>query len=192
MKIAILASGSSGNSIYIKGNDTQLLIDAGLSGIRLEKRMEMIGVSPANLDAILITHEHADHIKGVGVISSRYNLPVYATSGTWKGLPKNVGNIAEQQTIERGEEFEIGGIRIMPFATSHDVNEPVGFTFQINGYKIGLATDLGFVSRLVGRRLEGSNVLILESNHDVTMLKNGTYPWQTKQRILIFSLTVIK
>jgi phosphoribosyl 1,2-cyclic phosphodiesterase len=184
LRIAFLASGSSGNSLYIEGNDTQILIDAGLSGKQVRLRMEQINADPKDLNAILVTHEHNDHVKGVGVMARRYDLPVFATPGTWSGIGKKIGNIGKKKVFERGDLFEIGGIRIHSFATSHDANEPTGFSIQIDKYKIGIATDLGFVSRLVGRRLEGSNVIVLESNHDIEMLKKGSYPWHLKQRIL--------
>jgi phosphoribosyl 1,2-cyclic phosphodiesterase len=181
--ICTLASGSRGNAIYLSNGRTSLLIDAGLSGIELQRRMQARGLSPDRLGAIVVSHEHADHIHGVGVLSRRYHLPVYMTEKTRRALPAAVGKIAEIRKFAAGQPFAVDGLRLEAFSVSHDASEPSGFIFSGNGLKIGLATDLGIATALVRERLRGCRILILESNHDRRMLEEGPYPWPLKQRI---------
>ena len=178
-----LASGSRGNSIYLSNGTTSILIDAGLSGIELQRRMQARGLFPDRLDAIVVSHEHTDHIHGAGVLSRRYKLPVYMTEKTRHALPAAVGKIADIRQFAAGRPFAIDGLRIEAFSVSHDASEPSGFIFSGNGLKIGLATDLGIATSLVRERLRGCRLLILESNHDRRMLEEGPYPWPLKQRI---------
>jgi phosphoribosyl 1,2-cyclic phosphodiesterase len=186
MKFCSLRSGSSGNAIYINHKDVHILIDAGLSGRTIERALLNIGVNPKSLSAILITHEHKDHIKGAGVLSRRYNIPIYANKATWGAMEKDIKEISEKNKLyfTTGEEFEIGEIKIVPFKKPHDAVEPVGFSFKCGDKKISIATDLGYMTRGVANHLIGSDVVLLESNHDIQMLINGSYPWPLKKRIL--------
>ncbi|WP_028992327.1 MBL fold metallo-hydrolase [Thermoanaerobacter thermocopriae] len=186
MKFCSLRSGSSGNAIYINHKDVHILIDAGLSGRTIERALLNIGVNPKSLSAILITHEHKDHIKGAGVLSRRYNIPIYANKATWGAMEKDIKEISEKNKLyfTTGEEFEIGEIKIIPFKKPHDAVEPVGFSFKCGDKKISIATDLGYMTRGVANHLIGSDVVLLESNHDIQMLINGSYPWPLKKRIL--------
>ncbi|MGD8368046.1 MAG: MBL fold metallo-hydrolase [Desulfobacterales bacterium] len=181
--VCALASGSRGNAIYLSAGSTAILVDAGLSGVELERRMRSRGLCPDRLDALLVSHEHADHIQGVGVLSRRYKLPVFMTEKTRGALPPSVGKIADIRTFASGRSFSIDGLRLEAFPVSHDASEPSGFIFSRNGLKIGLATDLGIATALVRERLRGCRLLILETNHDRRMLEEGPYPWPLKQRI---------
>jgi phosphoribosyl 1,2-cyclic phosphodiesterase len=186
MRFSMLASGSTGNALYIETNEARLLVDAGLSGRQLEQLLAEHRVGPDQLDAILISHEHIDHVKGVGVLARRYQLPVYANRSTWEAIPAQVGEIPEAQCriFETGKYFRIGDLEIESFPTSHDAAEPVGFCFYHGEMKLGLATDLGYMSRKVMEKLRDSHILILEANHDVEMLRMSRYPWEVKRRIL--------
>jgi phosphoribosyl 1,2-cyclic phosphodiesterase len=181
--VCILASGSKGNAIFISSGDTSLLIDAGLSGIEIERRLRSRGLDPEKLDAILVSHEHSDHIQGVGVLSRRYKLPVYINSKTRKAAVSQLGNLYDVKKIECGSMFTINDLSIHPFSISHDAEDPCGFTLNQNGTKIGIATDLGIATSMVKEHLKDCTLLILEANHDETMLINGPYPWPIKQRI---------
>jgi phosphoribosyl 1,2-cyclic phosphodiesterase len=181
--VCILASGSKGNAIFISSGDTSLLIDAGLSGIEIERRLRSRGLDPENLDAILVSHEHTDHIQGVGVLSRRYKLPVYINSKTRRSAVSQLGNLYEFKKFECGSMFTINDLSIHPFSISHDAQDPCGFTINQNGTKIGIATDLGIATSMVKAHLQGCTLLVLEANHDEQMLINGPYPWPIKQRI---------
>jgi len=183
LAICILASGSRGNAVYISGGSTSILIDAGLSGIEIERRLNSKGLHPEDLDAILVSHEHTDHIQGVGVLSRRFNLPVYISSKTEKAAVSQLGNIRVIKNFKCGSTFMIKDLSIHPFSISHDAEDPSGFTVNQNGTKIGLATDLGIATSMVKEHLKGCSLLILEANHDEDMLLNGPYPWPVKQRI---------
>lgn len=179
-----LISGSSGNAAFISDGKTNLLIDCGMSGSKLKEALHSIDVLPESINALLLTHEHIDHTKGAGVISRRYNIPIYATEGTH--LSMDAGKISEENThiISEGNSFEIGGIGITPFAIPHDAKQPVGFAFYVNGEKYSLATDIGKMTTNILDNITGSKSVLLESNHDVEMLKCGSYPFPLKRRIL--------
>ena len=183
IKLSVLASGSKGNSIYVASDRVRLLIDAGLSGREIERRLLSIGVSPRDLDGVVLTHEHIDHVRGVGSLSRRYKLPVYLNERTHAHLPTVVGKLKEREEFVAGRTYCIGDITIHPFAISHDAADPVGFTLVNGSVKVGVCTDLGASSKLVYRHLDECSVLILEANHDVEMLNEGPYPWSVKQRI---------
>jgi len=181
--ICMLSSGSKGNSIYISDGITSVLIDAGLSGVEIERRMKSKGLSPENLDAIIVSHEHADHIHGVGVLSRRFAVPVHLSHKTYKAASPFLGRIEVVRTFECGMNFRINDISFHPFSISHDAEDTAGFTVSQNSTKIGIATDLGIATTMVKEHLKKCSVLILEANHDPDMLANGPYPWHLKQRI---------
>ncbi len=162
--------------------DQSILVDAGLSGIETQKRLLAVGVAPENLTAIIITHEHSDHVKGAGVLSRRFDIPVYITPKTFQAC-SGLGKIQDIRFFDCGKPFQIDPICITPFSISHDATDPVGMTLEYNGHKIGVATDLGIATNLVKDHLKNSSLLYLESNHDLEMLLNGPYPWHLKQRI---------
>lgn len=179
----MLASGSRGNSIYISNGETGVLIDAGLSGIEIERRLDSKNISITNIDAIIVSHEHSDHIQGVGVLARRYGLPVYISSETIKTAATQLGAIKAVTHFSCGTEFAIDTLTVRPFSTSHDARDPAGFTIGCNGKKIGIATDLGIATTLVKTHLKNCCCLVLEANHDIKMLEEGPYPWPVKQRI---------
>ncbi|MDP2645167.1 MAG: MBL fold metallo-hydrolase [Desulfobacterales bacterium] len=181
--VCILASGSKGNAIYVSDSRTSILVDAGLSGVAIERRFRQRGLRPENLDAIIVSHEHADHIQGVGVLSRRYNLPVYMNPKTTCAAESGLGDIKELVNFECGATFHINTLSIHPFSISHDATDPAGFTISQNGSKMAIATDLGIVTSMVKSHLKECHLLIVEANHDPQMLFDGPYPWPTKQRI---------
>jgi len=183
LTLCVLSSGSKGNSIYISDGSTSILVDAGLSGIEIERRMKSKELIPEKLDAIVVSHEHADHIHGVGVLSRRHSIPVYISNKTFKAASQFLGKINEFKKFECGEKFTINNLTFHPFSISHDAEDTAGFTVSHNSTKIGIATDLGIATTMVKEHLKKCSVLILEANHDPDMLANGPYPWPLKQRI---------
>jgi len=183
LSVCVLASGSKGNSLFISDGDTSLLIDAGLSGVETERRLAVHGVDPRTLNALVISHEHHDHVLGAGVIARRYHLPVYISRKTYRAACACLGCLEEYHYFECGHIFHIGRLDIHPFSLSHDAADPAGFTFSRDGVKVGLATDLGVATAMVKENLKGCRLLILEANHDPDMLIRGSYPWPVKQRI---------
>lgn len=186
MRFSILASGSTGNAIYIETDKVRLLVDAGLSGKQIITLLERIGVKPESLDALLLTHEHLDHVKGLGVMARRFGLPIYTNEATWQAIPKSVGEIDESQKhiLATGTAMTLADLEIETFGTSHDAAEPMGFCFYYRQTKLSLMTDLGYVSDKIKAQVRGSDVLICEANHDIEMLRMGRYPWNVKRRIL--------
>jgi phosphoribosyl 1,2-cyclic phosphodiesterase len=188
MKICSIASSSSGNCIYIGTADTHILIDSGISGKRLKAGLEMIDIDPSQIDGILITHEHTDHIKGLGVAARKYSIPVYATELTWnKIITSGLTGVIDRglfRKITPDIDFMINELVIHPFSTSHDAVQPVCFTFTKDKKKISVATDLGCYDSYITEKLKDSNILFIEANHDIEMLKNGSYPYYLKKRIL--------
>lgn len=181
--VCMLASGSKGNAIYISDGFTSILVDAGLSGIEIERRLKSRGLHPEHLDAIIISHEHRDHIQGAGVLARRYNLPVYINCKTSKAASLHIKRIQNEINFECGSGFMVNTLGIHPFSISHDAEDPAGFTVSHNNTKIGIATDLGIATSMVKEHLKNCSLLILEANHDPDMLANGPYPWPLKQRI---------
>ena len=163
---------------------TRLLVDAGLSRKETFERLNAIGVAPDTLSAILITHEHSDHISGLQAISKKLNIPVYVSRLTAPTIPWPEDFVPKLETFAAGSGFPIGDIDVTSFTIPHDATDPVGFTFQSQGIKIAIATDLGYMPESVRVHLRGSDILLLESNHDLDMLKVGPYPWSIKQRIM--------
>ncbi len=186
IEFTTLASGSSGNCVYIGTENTKILIDAGLSGVKIENALKDINIGPDTLDAIFVTHEHADHVDGVGILSRRYNLPVYATEGTWSNMPQKVGEIAtkNKKIVYADENIILNDLYLTPFAMPHDAKEPVSYSVHWGNIKIAVATDIGHVTKNVIENIRHADALVLESNHDITMLKNGTYPYPLKERVL--------
>lgn len=186
IKFCSLSSGSSGNCQYIETENSRILIDAGFSGKRIESLLSSIGVCPTTLDGIFVTHEHIDHTKGVGVFSRRYDLPIYANNNTWIGMNNTIGKISEKNTkVFKTEEFlDIKDITINPILINHDALEPVGYVLFYKKVKISIITDTGWVNDNMIEKIKNSNFYLMESNHDVNMLKYGNYPWSLKQRIL--------
>jgi phosphoribosyl 1,2-cyclic phosphodiesterase len=183
LAVCVLASGSKGNAVYISDGTTAILVDAGLSGIEIERRLKSMDLSPQSLDAIIVSHEHADHIHGVGVLARRFQLPVYINRKTTAVAGNQLGKIGDIRYFECGAHFSVNGLAVRPFSISHDAEDPAGFTFHRNGTKIGIATDLGVATSVVKTHLKGCDLLILEANHDTAMLMEGPYPWPLKQRI---------
>lgn len=186
MRFTVLGSGSTGNATIVQGNEKTVIVDAGMSAKKLDELMRERGISGHELDALFVTHEHSDHIKGLGAFARRYDLPIYANEATWAAMERHVGTIAAEKRIfmETGEEVACGSMLVQSFPISHDAAEPVGYCFAEDGEKLSLATDLGYVSEKVKRQIIDSDVLVLEANHDTEMLRMGRYPWNTKRRIL--------
>lgn len=185
IKFCSLYSGSSGNSIFLGLGSTRLLVDAGLSAKRIIEALVSIGEKPSELSAILVTHEHSDHIRGVGILSRKFNIPVYANENTWSAMESYIGPVDSRNKafFNTGSEFEIGGILIKAFPIPHDACDPVGYSFFGDEKKITVATDIGHMSLELLGCMEDSDLLLLESNHDVEMLRIGPYPWYLKKRI---------
>ncbi len=181
--LCMLASGSKGNSVYVSDGRTAILVDAGLSGIEIERRMKSRDLNPESLDAILVSHEHDDHIRGVGVLSRRYGLPVYISAKTCEAASPQLKNLKKTVAFNCGASFKINTLNIHPFSISHDAADPAGFTISLNQKKIGIATDLGIATAMVRHHLQACDLLILEANHDPEMLISGPYPWHLKQRV---------
>jgi phosphoribosyl 1,2-cyclic phosphodiesterase len=177
-----LASGSRGNSALIEADGCRILVDAGLSGREIERRLASLDLTGDDLHAILISHEHHDHVGGVGPLARRYNLPVYVDQLTHAALPK-LGKIDQLHLFSAGDTFLCRELNISSFSTTHDAVNPVGFVLESNEGRIGFATDLGMPTRLVSEHLKECRVLVLEANHDEQMLLDGPYPWPLKQRI---------
>jgi phosphoribosyl 1,2-cyclic phosphodiesterase len=161
----------------------RLLIDVGLSARETERRLASISASPKDLDGIIVTHEHLDHVRGLGSLVRKYKLPVYLNELTHAHLPETVGHLGEKVEFVTGKTFSIKDTTIHPFTISHDAADPVGFTLVNGSVKVGVCTDLGAATNLVHRYLEHCSILILEANYDVEMLQKGPYPWPVKQRI---------
>jgi len=183
-----IASGSSGNSAFLSTDKTKILIDAGLSGKAIEQALAAHNIHCADIDAIFITHEHSDHIQGAGVLSRRYDIPIYLTKGTWRYVEqyKNLGKIKDKNCLTATPNIPIimEDISITPFSVPHDANDPVGYTIHSGDCKIAVATDLGHVPDAAAHNFADADIILIESNHDLAMLKNGPYPAHLKRRIL--------
>lgn len=186
MKVSVLASSSSGNAIYLEEGDCRVLIDVGLSAKQIELRLKQIGVDPASIQALFVTHEHIDHVKGLGVWARRYQLPIFCNKPTRNHLPSSVGEISDHlfHIITSDSKFTWNQLEIESFPLSHDAADPMGFIFQTEMEKVAIVTDTGYVSQRIVQKVRGADTLIWESNHDVEMLRMGPYPWNVKRRIL--------
>lgn len=187
-ELCTIASGSSGNCIYIGTDKHKILVDAGISGKKITAGLEQIGVEPDEIQGVFITHEHSDHIKGAGIISRKYNWPIYATQATWNLMleENKIGKVLAEniRIVDKGQAMNFSGLEIMPYSIYHDAADPVGYTFSYEQKKMSIATDLGHVDQRILNALKDSHLILLESNHDVGMLQAGGYPYHLKQRIL--------
>lgn len=179
-----LASGSSGNCYMVRYGETVLLVDAGISGKRIFEGLQSAGASPEQLTAVLVTHEHIDHVKSLPVVTKKApNLKVYANEQTWQNIERKVAE-EKKAFFVTGEDFTIGDIKIHPFAIPHDAAEPVGFSLYAGGRQISIVTDAGYVSDEMFEEIMDADLLVLEANHEVEVLQMCNYPYQTKRRIL--------
>ncbi|MFB1050677.1 MBL fold metallo-hydrolase [Paraliobacillus sp. JSM ZJ581] len=186
LRFSVLASGSTGNAFYIGTDKENILVDAGLSGKQIERLLTEAEIDPGTLSKILVTHEHSDHIKGLGIVARKYNLPIYANEKTWKAMEGSIGKLTLDQkfTFNMEETKVFSDIDVTSFGVSHDAAEPMFYTFHHNGKKVAIVTDLGYVSERIKKTVEDADALIFEANHDVSMLQMGRYPWNVKRRIL--------
>ncbi len=190
VSVSVLASGSRGNSALVASASTRILVDAGISCRETFKRIRASGGDPRLLSAILITHEHTDHVYGLLLLAKKLGIPVFMTGPTHQAWCRAMRDANGERTaldklerFESGRRFQIGDIEVTPFTIPHDAVDPVGFTFRVDGLKVGFATDLGRVLANVRYHLRAAHVLVMESNHDVEMLRNGPYPWPVKERV---------
>ena len=186
MKFCSLYSGSSGNSIFIASDNTRVLIDAGLAGKKIDEALKHIGEEASSIDGIFITHEHIDHIKGVGVLSRKYDIPIYANDNTWAVMEKNIGKIKEHniRIMDRRSSIAINDLEIRSFNIPHDAIAPVGYTVSYAGKNASVVTDFGVFTEEIRDNIIDSDIILLESNHDVNMLRMGPYPYNLKLRVL--------
>jgi len=186
MRFSVLASGSTGNAIYIENDQNAFLVDVGLSARKMEQQFSMIGRDLKKLTGIFITHEHSDHIKGLGAVARKYGVPIYANRKTWEAMHGHVGEIPVDQRFQFDMETvkSFGSMDVQSFAVSHDAVDPMFYIFHENGRKLVLITDTGYVSDRMKGWIKGADSFVFESNHDVSMLQMGRYPWSVKRRIL--------
>ncbi|MCT6924259.1 MBL fold metallo-hydrolase [Metasolibacillus sp.] len=186
MRFSVLASGSTGNAVYVENDEHAFLIDVGLSGKKMEQLFAKIDRDMKKLSGILVTHEHSDHIKGLGVVARKYNVPIYANEKTWLAMEGNIGNIPTDLRFHFEMEAmkSFGSMDIQSFAVSHDAADPMFYVFHEEGRKLAVITDTGYVSDRMKGHIRGADAFVFESNHDIGMLQMGHYPWSTKRRIL--------
>ncbi|KGX84835.1 MBL fold metallo-hydrolase [Pontibacillus litoralis] len=186
MHFSVLASGSTGNCFYIGTDNQKWLVDAGLSAKQIERLLDEVHIDPNELDGIFVTHEHSDHIKGLGIMARRYQLPIYGNAKTWKAMEDKIGKVTLDQKFEfpMASVKTFGDLEVESFGVSHDAAEPMFYVFRNGGSKVALVTDLGYVSERIKKTVEHADAYIFEANHDVEMLRMGRYPWNTKRRIL--------
>lgn len=186
VQLCTLASGSSGNSTFIGTKHTRILIDAGVSGKKIEQGLAQMKLTGNDIDGLFITHEHSDHIKGAGIFSRRFNVPIYATYETWAAMEASLGNIlpSNKRFVYTEENCLINDICVKPFSIPHDAVDPVGYNIFAGGKKVTLATDIGHVTEELRQNIAESEILLLEANHDEQMVQSGAYPWHLKKRIL--------
>ena len=184
LEVCVLASGSSGNSVYIASDNTRILIDAGLSAKQIAVRLEQIGVVPESINGICVSHEHGDHVAGLRVFQKRHGIPIYANAGTLNGIQRQPkAHEISAKVFLTGSPFQIGNITIEPFSVPHDAYEPVGFRLHTEETCVGVVTDLGMSTALIREKLRGCHAIIVESNHDEDLLREAPRPWPLKQRI---------
>ena len=186
MHFSVLASGSTGNAFFVETEDHSFLVDAGLSGKALEGLFKDIGRDMSKLSGILVTHEHSDHIKGLGVVARKHKLPIYANTKTWQAMERSIGEVSPDQkfAFEMEQVKTFGSLDIESFGVSHDAVEPMFYVFHQGDKKIVVITDTGYVSDRMKGIISNADAYVFESNHDVSMLRMGRYPWSIKRRIL--------
>jgi phosphoribosyl 1,2-cyclic phosphodiesterase len=184
IRLTVLGSGSAGNATCIEGEGARILLDAGFSCRELSGRLRAVGVEPHRVDALVITHEHADHVRGAALFSRTHRVPVYCTRATYRAASLDRASLHSRIEMKAGVPFSVGGLTMRPFVVPHDAAETVGFAVEGNGARLGYATDLGHGASAVMESLRECDLLILESNHDVDMLRAGPYPQTVKRRVL--------
>jgi len=184
IRLVVLGSGSAGNATLIEGGGARVLLDAGFSSRELTARLQAVGAEPHRLDAVLVTHEHADHVRGASLFSRTHRVPVYCTAKTLRAASLDRQGIHRHEPLEAGVPFRLGDLSVTPFPVPHDAVDTVGFAFQAGGARLGYATDLGHPADAVRERLRDCDLLMLESNHDVDMVRDGPYPEVVKDRVL--------
>jgi len=191
VSVSILASGSRGNTAVVESSQARILVDVGISCRETFKRMKAVEMDPRSISAVLISHEHTDHVCGLATLAKKLDVPVFMTGAThqaWaRSLRDDAGElpkIAKLEVFSSGRSFQIADITVTPFTIPHDAADPVGFTFRAEGAKIAIATDLGYMPASVCDHLRKCDVLMIESNHDLEMLRVGPYPWSVKQRVM--------
>lgn len=188
MRLVSIASGSSGNCVYVGSDHTHILVDAGISNKRIEQGLNEIGLKGSELSAVVITHEHSDHTKGLGVLARKHRVPVYGTKETLQEIAgmKNLGEYPEEllKPLEPDTQMQIGDLTLKPFRIDHDAANPVAYRIQAEGKSVAVATDMGHFDQYIIDHLQGLDALLLEANHDVRMLETGPYPYYLKRRIL--------
>jgi phosphoribosyl 1,2-cyclic phosphodiesterase len=183
VRVCVLGSGSKGNCTLVSTERTRLLVDAGFSKRVIQQRLAAVGERADHIDALIISHEHVDHVNGLKSVALGLKVPIYITAATRETIPWD-SRLKAVETIAAGENFTVGDITVSPFSIPHDAVDPVAFTFQAEGIKIGVVTDLGYVPELAKQHARGCDCLVIESNHDLDMLKVGPYPWFVKQRVM--------
>jgi len=191
VSVSVLASGSRGNSTLVESSSARILVDAGISCRETFKRLKSIGRDPREISAVLITHEHSDHISGLATLAKKLKVPIFMTGATHQAWARTVKDasgeppqVAKLEVFSPGRSFQVADITVMPFTIPHDAADPVGFTFRAEGAKVAVVTDLGYMPASVCDHLRKCDVLIVESNHDLEMLRGGSYPWSVKQRVM--------
>ena len=184
VRLTILGSGSAGNCALVESSDVSILVDAGLSGRHITERLGKVGRRVSDLDAILLTHEHTDHTKGLNILCNHHHLPIYCNRPTAEAIAPTLPKFSRWHFFTTGHAFEIGDLGIEPFSVPHDAQDPVGFVVRANGAAIAFVTDLGHATKLVVERVRTTNVLVIETNHDIKMLQEARRPWSLKQRIM--------
>lgn len=180
-----LYSGSSGNSLFVQSSETKILVDVGLSCKKIETALNSISINPSTIDAILITHEHTDHVQGLGIFSKKFDIPVFATEGTFNNMQNQTSRLKEENIniFKVGDNFKINDINVHAFKIPHDANDPCGFNLISDNKKISIATDIGHMNKEILTALEGSNFVLLESNYEPKVLECSSYPYSLKSRI---------
>lgn len=186
IRLCSLSSGSSGNCVFVGNDSTGVLVDCGISGKEILCNLNSIGVCSSTIKAVVVTHEHSDHIRSVGIISRKLNIPIYANINTWNSMAELIGKVKPENVryFAVGEKLEIGGLGVSSYSIPHDAADPVGYCFYEGDRKVSIATDLGYFSDTVRESISGSDMVLLEANHDIEMLKVGRYPYFLKRRIL--------
>lgn len=190
VSLTVLGSGSKGNSTVVSSSKTRILVDAGFSCRETFRRMGIAGIAPKSLNAIVVSHEHNDHVNGVFMLARKLDIPVFMTDATQRAWWRSNREKYEGERLQKlemfasGSSFQIGDVEIMPFTIPHDAADPVGFRFNADGVRLSIVTDLGYMPENVKYYVQGCDCLMIESNHDLEMLRTGSYPWSVKQRVL--------